>query len=122
MVSNATTLGIAVQVLERDPLNVQGRKRFLLVPPGIGWSLIFGPFRLTQHKPVILEGEMGIGELFLLLDAVVFLNFLRALTGDWHPQSQRLFTFLHVPAKFFPSPVGGQSRWLKTSLNALVQS
>src|SRR5579875_841006 len=98
------SLAIAVEVLERDALDLQSRKRLLLVPFGNNRRLILLTFGLRENKPVALVSEMGIGEFLFLLGPVVFLDGPGPLAGKGHAKDQRLFALLDAPSQLLPLP------------------
>src|SRR5579884_3370713 len=98
------SLAIAVEVLERDALDLQSRKRFLLVPFWNNRRLILLAFGLCKHEPVRFISEVGIGEFLFLLGAVVFLDGPGPLAGKGHAKDQRLFALLDAPSQLLPLP------------------
>ena len=114
------TLGVAVQVIKRNALDLQGCKRFLLIPFGNSWRLVLLAFCLRKHKPVVFVNKVR--ELLMLLGAVIFLDRSGPLAGNGHTNRQCLLALLHLPAKFFPIQKGGQRTQREASFDALIQS
>ena len=77
-------LGVAVQVFERDTLDVQGSKGSFFVPIRDGGRLVFCAIGLCKYEPMGLVGEMGKGKFLFLVGAVIFLDRLGALAGQRH--------------------------------------
>src|SRR5579883_3015451 len=98
------SLAVAVEVLKRDALDLQGCKRLRFVPFGNGWRLVFLAFRLSKHEPVRFISEVGIGEFLFLLGAVVFLDGPGPLAGKGHAKHKRLFALLDAPSQLLPLP------------------
>lgn len=62
-----------------------------------GWrGLVFGAFGLREHKPVVLVGEVGEGELLILLGAVVVLHRAGARVGEGDAEGNDLCFTLHL--------------------------
>ncbi|SRR5579872_1146813 len=120
--SPSVTLRVAVKVRKLDALDLERLKRLLLAPTGNRGGLKFLAFRLREHKPVSLVGEMRVGEFFVLLAAVLLGHGASTLAVDRHAERQRLLAFLHVPAKLLPLRPGGERPRLDASLKALEQS
>src|SRR5579883_2810567 len=98
------SLTVPAHVLERDALDLQSGKRFLLVPCGNNRRLILLTLGLRENKPVALVSEMGIGEFLFLLGPVVFLDGPGPLAGKGHAKDQRLFALLDAPSQLLPLP------------------
>ena len=85
------TLGVAVQVLKLDSLDIQRLRGLLFVPFRDDGRVVFLAFRLAEDKPVCLVSEMRKGELLVPLSSVFggaqtpFLGLIPRLSygGSW---------------------------------------
>src|SRR5215831_5385511 len=89
------TLGVAVQVLKLDSLDVHRLKGLLFVPFRDDGRLVLLAFRLREKEPMRLVGEVCKGEFLFLLGAVFFRDSSVPPATQRHTEGQGLLALLY---------------------------